>query len=143
MLIQEFYDLDINIMFNMISVNGTMYISVSHLSAYILYWNLYGFKIFCICYVFKPWSCSTKMYWIHPFSYCFFLSVTVKRIFLSCRVFINYFTFVQKRILLSSWNYNFKFLSTLEIYLHNLINFWAIHKKYVSSKICTYLVPLL
>ena len=51
----------------------------------------------------------------------FFLSMTViiqfQNIF-NC--IINYFAFVQKSIVLSSGNYNFKLLSILEIYLHKL-----------------------
>ena len=51
----------------------------------------------------------------------FFLSMTViiqfQNIF-NC--IINYFAFVQKSIILSSGNYNFRFLSILEIYLHKL-----------------------
>ena len=71
------YCLDIIIMFFMISVNGTMYISVSHSVAYVLYWNFYDFKNFFIYCMFKPLSCSTKVCWNHPFSY-YFLSVTVE-----------------------------------------------------------------
>ena len=99
-------------MFFIISVNGTMYISVSHSVAYVLYWNFYDFKNFFIYCMFKPLSCSTKVCWNHPFSYCF-LSVTVEiqlqRIFLTCVV--NYFC--SKEYLFTS---SFFLLSTIYLY---------------------------
>ena len=104
----------------MVSVNGTMYISGSHSVVYVLYWTFQDFKNYFIYCVFKHLSCCTKMYWNLSVSY-FFLSMTViiqfQNIF-NC--IVNYFAFVQKSILLSSGNYNFQFLSILEIYLHKL-----------------------
>ena len=89
--------------------------------AYVLYWNFNGFKIFFIYCVFKRFSCSTKMFWNHPFSYCF-LSVTVK-----IHRILNCFVFVRKNILLCSQNYNSKFLSTKAIHLHKLkLIYWRL-----------------
>ena len=100
----------------MISVNGTIYIAVSHSVAYVLYWNVYVLKTFSytVCLSLCP-ECIAIIFFFFFVSGC---KNPVPEYLLTC--ITNYFTFVQKSILLSCRNYNFKFLSTLEIYFHKL-----------------------